>query len=58
MIIAQTALLWCPDGVLVLLVLTEVTIRELQQKLPEGIAKKSLKSPCKIKRVLFLLCVN
>lgn len=29
-----------------------------QQKLPEGIAKKSLKSPCKIKRVLFLLCVN
>lgn len=29
MIIAQTALLWCPDGVLVLLVLTEVTIREL-----------------------------
>lgn len=28
MIIAQAALLWCPDGVLVLLILIEVTIKE------------------------------
>lgn len=65
MIIAQAAFPWCSDGVLVLLVLIEVNVRELlksdflnSKHLLKGLSERGEKNPARLKGPYFFWCVR